>query len=231
MTWFITSYTGAMRSNIAAHDLGLERPRLVRPRLAPAPHERVVDPELVEAARGDEVDEIVDRVRPVVEARRRERITAPASLRVASPRRWIDESGVSRGTRTSCGLLQRHDAARYRFCLAPERACPRSPSRKGRRRSRRAQPSARVGTRIVRAVHRHHRPRSPTKRSSTSSRGERRVAVELGRDHLDPRADAHTPTSAVGCRERPEEALRVRRPRAARHTEKDPHGNEGYAPP
>src|SRR3972149_4753211 len=40
--------------------------------LAPPGHERVVDPDLVEAARDDEVDEVVDRLRAVVEARRRE---------------------------------------------------------------------------------------------------------------------------------------------------------------
>src|SRR3970040_902238 len=40
--------------------------------LAPPGHERVVDPDLVETAGDDEVDKVVDRLRAVVEARRRE---------------------------------------------------------------------------------------------------------------------------------------------------------------
>ena len=53
-------------------------------------------------------------------------MTAPASFSVASPRRWIEDSGVSRGTSTSFRRsLRATEAARWmRFCIAPEASVP-----------------------------------------------------------------------------------------------------------
>ena len=53
-------------------------------------------------------------------------MTAPASFNVASPRRWIDESGVSRGTSTRRRRsLSATEAARWmRFAIAPAASVP-----------------------------------------------------------------------------------------------------------
>jgi hypothetical protein len=53
-------------------------------------------------------------------------MTAPASFSVASPRRCIEDSGVSRGTSTSLRRsLSATDAARWiRFCIAPDASVP-----------------------------------------------------------------------------------------------------------
>ena len=90
-------------------------------RLAPARHERVVDADLVEARRDDEVDEILDRLGAVVEAGRRE-AGSPRPLRAGSASR-------AGGSTTAASR-----AERARACGAPS-ARPRrrdgsgSPSR------------------------------------------------------------------------------------------------------
>ena len=94
---------------------------------APPPDERVVDPELVEAAGDDEVDEVVDRSRRRGRSPARRRGSPrPRRSSVARPRRWIDESGVSRGTSTSLRRsLSATEAARWmRFVIAPEASVP-----------------------------------------------------------------------------------------------------------
>ena len=116
-----------MRSNIPRTASGASVPDSWVMPIAPARDERVVDPDLVEAARDDEVDEVVDRSRRRGRSPARRRgSTAPASFSVASPRRWIDESGVSRGTSTSLRRsFSATEAARWmRFCIAPDASVP-----------------------------------------------------------------------------------------------------------
>ena len=59
------------------------------------------DAELIQDARDDEVDQVGDRLRPVVEPRHGGTIAAPARASFSMFSRWIAESGVSRGTSTS----------------------------------------------------------------------------------------------------------------------------------
>ncbi len=86
----------------------------------------MLEAELVEAARDDEVDEVADRLRPVVEARRGEEDHRARLVQRRRPRRWIDESGVSRGTSTSVRRsFSATEAARWiRFAIAPVASVP-----------------------------------------------------------------------------------------------------------
>src|SRR5207248_4320557 len=70
---FIASYTGAIRSNIARTPSAGSLPdSTLMSALAPAAHQLVLEPQLVEAASDDEVDQVVHRACAVVEARREE---------------------------------------------------------------------------------------------------------------------------------------------------------------
>src|SRR5207253_7180547 len=65
---------GVPRRGLAGETWFPPRERAEGERRSPAPlrHEAVLEPELVEAARDDEVDELADRLPPVVEAGREE---------------------------------------------------------------------------------------------------------------------------------------------------------------
>src|SRR5512133_888943 len=67
-----------MRSNIERTASGASLPlSTVTSALPPAAHELLLEPELVEAARDDEIDQVADRLRSVVEARRQEEHRRP----------------------------------------------------------------------------------------------------------------------------------------------------------
>ena len=99
------------------HAVRLERPALVRHWLPPARRQRLVDADLVENPGDDEVDEVVDRLRAVVEAR------AP---RTGSPRRPRAASRARGGGSATAASR----AARARACAAPS-ARPRRPGGSG----------------------------------------------------------------------------------------------------
>ena len=55
---------------------------------------------------------------------------------------------------------------------------------------------------------------------------ERRISIQLGREHLDPRARRAQADLAVDCRERAQQTLRVRSTGRAGHAEEDSHGSQ-----
>jgi hypothetical protein len=57
-----------------------------------------------------------------------------------------------------------------------------------------------------------------------------RVAVELRREHLDPRARGADPDLATGARQRFQQARGVRRARRARYPEEDPRAGRYFGP-
>src|SRR5262245_66224695 len=126
-------------------------------------------------------------------------MTAPASFSVASPRRWIEDSGVSRGTSTSLRRsLSATEAARWiRFCMAPEASVPTVAIEHGQitYASTRADPLAYGLRKSFSPYTVTCADRSPTSRSSTSSRdrdGSRYSAVP---SRSTPERDAHNPRS------------------------------------
>src|SRR5262245_11971068 len=113
-----------MRSNIDRTESGASLPvSTLTSGLPPAPNELLVEPELVEAARDDEVDEVVHGNSTV----------APAWRTRSMFSRWIVESGVSRGQSTSLrSSLRATLAARWiRFDIPPEAIVPSVPIEHG----------------------------------------------------------------------------------------------------
>src|SRR4029453_14331355 len=110
---FIASYTGEMRSNIVRTASGASLPvSTLISVLPPAAHELVFEPELVEAAADDEVDEVVHRLGAVVEAGREEEHDR-AGLAPAPHVLQVDqrERRLARAEHELAALLQR-DAGR-----------------------------------------------------------------------------------------------------------------------
>ena len=97
------------------------------PLAAPPPDERGVDAELVEAARDDEVDEVLDRLGAVVEARRGEEDHGAGVVERREPAE-VDrrERRLARDEHEACRRsFSATEAARWmRFAIAPEASVP-----------------------------------------------------------------------------------------------------------
>src|SRR5262245_57905658 len=126
-------------------------------------------------------------------------MTAPASFSVARPRRWIEESGVSRGTRTSVRRsLRATDAARWmRFCIAPEASVPTVAIEHGQMTyaSTRADPLAYGLRKSFSPYTVTCEAMFPTKRSSTSSRASEGSRYSSVASTSIPEREAHRPMS------------------------------------
>ena len=113
---------------------GASLPASTLTRLTPAAHELVLEPELVEAAPDDEVDEVAHRLGAVVEARREEEDRRPG-LPHAQHVLEVDQSrAASRAGRArACGSsFSATLAARWiRFDIAPEAIVPSVPIEHG----------------------------------------------------------------------------------------------------
>src|SRR6478609_1491780 len=218
-----------MRSNIERTASGASLPlSTVTSGLPPAAHELVLEAELVEAARNDEVDQVVDRGSTVVEAWREKEHRRP---RLPHPEHVLEvdrrERRLARAEDQLAALLD-HDARRA-LDQVRHRAGGDRAERAHRARAdhvavdlRRA---ARVGRVPVALIV--ERDRVADRLDQTRDRlvgREPRVVVELGRDDLDPGPRGAEPDLATGGRERLEQARRVRRSRRAGDAEEDAHG-------
>ena len=170
-------------------------------RLAPARDERIVDPDLVEAARDDEVDEVVDRLGAVVEAGRGEEDDRAGLVQRREPAE-VDrgERRLARHEHELAALLQRHRRGAVDEVL--HRSGRERPDRGHRARADHvgvdAGGAARIrAAEVVLAVHGDLRRGASDEPLEHLLAGERRVAVELGREHLDPRAGRTEPDLAV----------------------------------
>ena len=168
----------------------------------------------------DEVDELRRRSRRRGRSPARGRARRARAADVSMFSRWIADSGVSRGMSTSRrSSLSATDAARWiRFASRPTRSSQRSPSSRGRSTypSTFAEPD-RVRRAASRSGRRPSRRRPPRSRSARAPRrAAARVAVELGREHLDPGARGADPDLAAGRRRAPQQPRRVRRAGCAR---------------
>ena len=175
MTRFITSYTGAMRSNMPRTSSAASDPDSCV-MCAPPLDELVVDPELVETARDDEVDEVLDGVRAVVEARGGEEDHGAGFVeRCEAAQVDRGQRRLARDEHELAALLQRHR------CRAVDEVGHRAGGERAHGRHRTGTDDVGVDLRgaarvraapVVGAVHGDLPARSsPVKRRSTSSRG------------------------------------------------------------
>ena len=228
ITWFIASYTGAIRSNMVRTPSGWRMPLSWRHRpLAPARHQGVVDADLVEGAGDDEVDEILDRLRTVVEAGCGEQDHRSCLVQGREPAEMDRrERRLTRDEDELAALLQsdgggavdevRHRARRER----PHGAHRARADDVGIDPRRAARVRALV---VVDAVDRDPVAGVTDEALEHLVARQGGVAVELGGDHLDAGGRGDEPDLAVGSGERLQQPGRVGRARGAGDSEEDAH--------
>ena len=205
-----------------AHRVGRERHDC-----APARDERVLEPDLVEHAADDEVDEVVDRLGAVVEARREEedrRAGAAQREHVLEVDRR--ERRLARAEHELALLLQRDRGGTVDQVLHRTRRDRAERAHRARADDvgvdlRRAGGVRRLP--VVRLVDRDAVAGSFGQPGERLVAREARVAVELGREHLDRGARDGDADLAVRRGERVQQPARVRRARSARDAEEDAH--------
>src|SRR5215208_1614524 len=225
-----------MRSNIVRTASGASLPvSTLTSVLPPAAHQLVLEPQLVEAAPDDEVHKVVNRARAVVEARRKkehDRARLPNAQHVLEVDRR--ERRLARAEHELAALLESDacrplDQVRHRPGGDRAERAHRAGADHVRVHLGRATRVGRVPVALV--VERDGVAYRLGQASQRLVRRESCIAVQLGRQHLDPRPRGAEPDLAAGAGERLEQSGGVRRARGPRYPQENAHGSQCYFGP